>query len=172
MNRDDFRRYSAPILRSNSIDIKCTDHRKYSSSDIIEKNSDQIPKIFNDSPFKLETVFSGQYSSDIEKNSDNSLPDSVTEPYSCRWAFIGVGNILAPFFITCIYTLIPVHNIFHDQKYWFELPLQGLFSLLPSLTATIIIRSSCFLNINYIKKFRYLREAFHEDKLLLYISNV
>ena len=170
MRKDDFRRYSAPILRSNSMDAKCTDHRKYSSSHIIEKNSDRIPKIVNDSPFKLETVFSGQYSSDIEKNSDNSLPDTVTEPYSSRWAFIGVGNILAPFFITCIYTLIPVHNIFHDQKYWFELPLQGLFSLLPSLTATIIIRSSCFLNINYIKKFRYFLRMWLIASVVVFIE--
>ena len=61
--------------------------------------------------------------------------------------------ILASAASTILYTFIPVHNIILFPEYWFELPLQIMFTLLPLWSMYIIFRCSYYMNINFIKTY-------------------
>ena len=65
----------------------------------------------------------------------------------------GLLFILASAGSTIVYTFIPVHNIILFPEYWFELPLQIMFTLLPLWSMYIIFRCSYYMNINFIKTY-------------------
>ena len=67
----------------------------------------------------------------------------------------GFFGILLSFISTISYTLIPVHNLIENPQYWYELPLQETFSLLPLYAAWYVLNCSNWLNVSYIKKMRY-----------------
>ena len=152
MYTGNFRRYSAPVLLSSSLQPKSTDHGNGATSGKSQRNGDLYAQASSCEVIKLEKALHEMHFNDREENCDPIQPETSSKYSLCKYVFIGICNIMLPFLLTCFYTLIPVHNVFHDQQFWYELPLQGLFSLLPSLAATIIVRCSCFLNINYIKK--------------------
>ena len=65
----------------------------------------------------------------------------------------GLLFILASAGSTIVYTFIPVHNIILFPEYWFELPLQIMFTLLPLWSMYIIFRCSYYMNIHFIKTY-------------------
>ena len=75
---------------------------------------------------------------------------------SISWKYIGywVMSIFMPLFSTCVWTLIPVHNLFEQPRFWFEYPLQMTVSLIPLFAAYVSLNCSHWMNIDYIKKSR------------------
>ena len=88
----------------------------------------------------------------------------------CKLFLHGVCSVFGSVLLTCFYTLIPVHNLFINSHYWYELPLQGLFALLPMLSATIIIRCSNFMNIEYIKTLYYFFVMWMSSAIAMFIE--
>ena len=118
MIRENFRRYSAPVMRPNSRDVTFKDPTSFVSEnqEYIFQQDDKERKIdFETSFYQFKNVLHRSNLSDLEKNNANVQPQTRAESYSSKCAFIGLGNILAPFFLTCFYTLIPVHNLFLYQ---------------------------------------------------------
>ena len=168
MYTNNFRRYSAPVLLSSSMRDISKDHGKGDFSCKIQENDELF--IQDSGVLQLEKALQEMDFNDRENYCDQIVRETSTEYHLCKYVFIGLCNILLPFLLTCFYTLIPVHNIFRDHQFWYELPLQGLFSLLPSLAATIIVRCSCFLNINYIKKLRYFLGMWLAAALAIFVE--
>lgn len=63
----------------------------------------------------------------------------------------GIASIVGPVASTIVYTLIPCHNVISFPEYWYELPLQGAFSLGPIWCCYIIYLCSSYMNIRYIR---------------------
>ena len=59
------------------------------------------------------------------------------ENQSSKHILYGVGGMLLGCLLTCVYSIIPVHNVITNQEYWYELPLQIVFSFLPIGAANI-----------------------------------
>ena len=66
----------------------------------------------------------------------------------------GIGAIVGCVVITSIYTLIPVHNLFENPKYWYEFPMAIIVALYPNWALMVIFRCSNYMNITYIKNLR------------------
>ena len=71
-------------------------------------------------------------------------------------SFYGIASIVGPVASTLVYTLIPCHNVILFPEYWYELPLQGVFSLGPIWCCYIIYLCSSYMNIRCIRTMQNL----------------
>ena len=87
----------------------------------------------------------------FEKILSNS---SFDENASMKYACYGFGSIVCVLLSTLFITLVPVHNLIKDPNYWFELPLQATFAVIPFVAANTLIRSASYTNMESIKTHR------------------
>ena len=59
-------------------------------------------------------------------------------------------RILIDFFVT----LIPVHDLIKYPKYWYEMPLQASFALIPCVAGNMLFRTAFYVNMESIKTHR------------------
>ena len=63
------------------------------------------------------------------------------------------GSIVISFLPSLIYTMIPIHNVFDDQKYWYEFPLQMVFTVICFIFNTVLW-ASFYTNMTFFKTYR------------------
>ena len=85
---------------------------------------------------------------------------SFDENASMKYACYGFGSIVCVLFSTFFITLIPVHNLIKNPNYWFELPLQATFAVIPFVAANTLIRSASYTNMESIKTHRNFQKLF------------
>ena len=103
---------------------------------------------------ELEKVLHLQKSEERYRVFQNILrDDSPKYGFEFQALTYGLLSILASAASTILYTFIPVHNIILFPEYWFELPLQIMFTLLPLWSMYIIFRCSYYMNIHFIKNY-------------------
>ena len=71
-----------------------------------------------------------------------------------KYIIYGIGSIFLPILPCLAYTLIPLHNVMKLQEFWYELPLQFVFCLLPFSTAHMLFKVSFYINADTIKNVR------------------
>ena len=79
---------------------------------------------------------------------------SNEENEQIEWKYIlyWIMSIFMPLIPTCIWTLIPVHDLFEESQFWFEYPLQMTVSLIPLFASYVCLNCSHWMNIDYIRK--------------------
>ena len=66
----------------------------------------------------------------------------------------GLGGVIAAGALISVYTVLPVHDVISDSCYWYEFPLQTLFTFIPIASAKVCWRCSYYINIKRIKSRR------------------
>ena len=85
-----------------------------------------------------------------------------------KYILWGLTIILITLVATIPFTLIPVHNVILCPQYWYEFPLQTIL-IHCFACAFAILNCSYWMNINYIKKFRYILIMSFTDCTLIFL---
>ena len=101
----------------------------------------------------------------IISNNDNEHND-------WKYIFYWIMSIFMPLVPTCIWTLIPVHDLFEESQFWFEYPLQMTVSLIPLFSAYVCLNCSHWMNIGYIRKSRNIIRIWIVGSLLIIIIHL
>ena len=88
--------------------------------------------------------------------SNSCLEENASMKYACY----GFGSIICVLLSTFFITLIPIHNLIKNPNYWFELPLQAIFAVIPFVAANTLIRSASYTNMESIKTHRNFQKLF------------
>lgn len=87
----------------------------------------------------------------------NILFNSSNENPSLKYIAYGFGDVVFSFFLSFFYTAIPTHNVILQQEYWYELPLQTIFTFIPLLVANNIFKASFYTSTTIIKTHRHFQ---------------
>ena len=90
----------------------------------------------------------------------------MQEKISMKYAFYALGSIVFVFLSTFFVTLIPVHDVIKYPNYWYEMPLQASFALIPCVAGNVLFRTAFYVNMESIKTHRNFQ------KLLLKIIEI
>ena len=104
----------------------------------------------------------------LEKEAHNLLSDNRRSVFkdilynnqgdkkASKYIIYDLVGIIATLLSTCIYTLIPYHNIIEHPQYWYEFPLQIQGNMLPIWASNIVLRCYSWMNLSYIKQLRHV----------------
>ena len=81
---------------------------------------------------------------------------------------LGLSSVLITLVTTSPFTLFPVHNVLLFPQYWYEYPLQQIWNHFVG-PAFAILSCSYWVNIGYIKKFRYVLIISFADIAMVFI---
>ena len=82
------------------------------------------------------------------------LSNTCSEFSSLKYIFIAFATTLGCIIGTCLYMVIPVHNLIEHPKYWYEFPMQYTISFVPLYAAHIMYDFAFCMNIDSIKTIR------------------
>ena len=129
-----------------------TVYRKYVSS----LRSENIDNLIND--LSMETI---NAAASAKRRTDLFTKILMNEPTNeLSWLKFTLqlsGAILFSLVATIPFSVIPIHNVFLEPSYWFEIPLQAMaINILWAIYHPTV--AGYYMNIGYIKKARRILE--------------
>ena len=85
---------------------------------------------------------------------------SLENSNSLKYAIYGCGSIFAATIPSILIGIIPFHDVIKKPDYWYEFALIGTLIVLPTWIACVLFKSSCFINVNFLKSHRIFQKLY------------